>query len=270
MSDPLCWPAPLTFGERDKQPLLLLHGFMGSGRDWQKLAAELAAEFFCICPDLPGHGQNLADSYEWNMDNCLQALLNMLDEMAIPAVHLLGYSMGGRLALYLAIHASRRFRSVVLESASPGLEKREGRRERMMNDQLLAAKIKRLGMTQFINEWYQLPLFASLAMHEDLPEMKARRVKNRPKALAKSLAEMGTGAQPSLWPKLADNKLPLLLLVGEKDRKFVSIAKKMAVMGNQIIVREIAGCGHNIHFENPAAFLQETRTFFDINSQEES
>ena len=136
--------------------------------------------------------------------------------------------MGGRLALYLAIHYPKYFSRIILESASPGLKTAEERRSRRRLDHKLANQLEETNFRQFLTNWYNLPLFHTLKNHPQFQDLLKQRLNNRSEFLAKSLREMGTGQQPPLWNHLTKNKIPLLLVVGEKDAKFRAIADEMA------------------------------------------
>ena len=125
----------LATGDPSHPPLLLLHGFMGSSQDFAALLPSLAKHFYCILPDLPGHGETLTITGFYTFEHTAQALLALLDHLGISQSHLLGYSMGGRLALYLVCYFPERFRRVVLESASPGLKTVNERQERVKKDE---------------------------------------------------------------------------------------------------------------------------------------
>jgi len=168
--------------------------------------------------------------------------------------------MGGRLALYLALHYPERFTRIVLESASPGLLSASERAERREHDRALAEKLAGTDLAEFLAEWYANPLFESMKKDERSHAMLERRLRNDAAGLAKSLLFMGTGTQPSLWGELESNKIPLLLLAGEFDVKFKRIAERMKESCPHSEVKIAPGCGHNIHFENPelfAAILEE-------------
>ncbi|MFW6070707.1 MAG: 2-succinyl-6-hydroxy-2,4-cyclohexadiene-1-carboxylate synthase, partial [bacterium] len=217
-------------------PLVLLHGFTGSSDNWAGLMEALSADYTLIAPDLPGHGQTTdgdplpEDAY--TMPAVARDLDALLQHLGLPSTHLLGYSMGGRLALYLALQQPERWRTLILESASPGLRDATAREERVARDEALAQFVEREGIEAFVDRWEALPLFAS---QQQLPDgvrraHRAGRLRNRPDGLARSLRRMGTGVQPSLWERLPDLTLPTLLVAGDLDHKFVGIARQMAAL----------------------------------------
>lgn len=253
---------------QQKQPLVLLHGFTGSSANWREISTQLETPArWLIVPDLPGHGQSDApvDPERYTIEHCradLLALLQTLDIQAGKAI-LLGYSMGGRIALYTAL--SGFFRALILESASPGLADPAEREQRRQQDNALAERIEREGVRDFVDAWERLPLFASqqrlplekqAALHE-------QRLANRAIGLANSLRGVGTGAQPALHACLSMLTLPTLIVAGELDGKFCRIARQMAEHIPHPELRIVADAGHTIHLEQPETFVSLARTFCD-------
>lgn len=256
-------------------PLLLLHGFSGSSQSWADHVPLLAQQFCVITLDLLGHGKtdSPTDPARYSMENVAADVTAVLRQLPIvngqsSMVNLLGYSMGGRLALYLAMHYPQLFRALILESASPGLETETERSARQASDHALAAQIEQDGIASFVSKWEALPLWASQQQlaPEKRAALRAQRLGNNPTGLANSLRGMGTGAQPSLWPHLPQLTLPVLLLAGELDEKFVSISRKMHRLLPNSQCNIVAGAGHAVHLERPLPFQQAIFTFCS-NSQ---
>ncbi|MBW4577071.1 MAG: 2-succinyl-6-hydroxy-2,4-cyclohexadiene-1-carboxylate synthase [Aphanothece sp. CMT-3BRIN-NPC111] len=250
-------------GSSDNQPLLLLHGFMGSSDDFKNAMALLADQFYCIAIDLPGHGktQVLGGEECYTMPNTAQALIYLLDQLNIEKSYLLGYSMGGRLALYLTLHFPDRFRKVVIESASPGLNTIEEKVLRLQADAQLAKKLATGDFYSFLVNWYNQPIFKYLKTHPKFEYLIESRLASNPLELAKSLCQMGTGSQPSLWEQLEYNEIPLLLLVGEYDDKFKNINEEIARSCIVAELKIVKDCGHNIHFENINVWIRYVAEF---------
>lgn len=246
-------------------PLLMLHGFTGSSENWQGVANALAAQNKLIMPDLLGHGRTdaPAEPERYQMEQAAADLAALLDHMDIKQTNVLGYSMGGRLALYFAIHYPQRVHSLVLESSSPGLATAAERAERQARDNALATRIETEGIDKFVTFWESLPLWDS---QQVLPsavrsELRERRLKNRPEGLANSLRGMGTGVQPSLWEDLAQLPHPTLLLTGLRDHKFVDINQQMSKQIPTAALHIISHAGHTIHLERPQLYTQTVLTF---------
>ena len=248
-------------GKRELPVVLFLHGFLGSSADFTTAIAPLASHFYCLAVDLPGHGKTVMDGEDelYTMPQTARAIVIWLDELHVSRCFLVGYSMGGRLALYLALHFPQRFPKVVLESASPGLKTPAERVARLQHDDALADRLE-ADFPSFLDYWYSQPLFYALRHHPEFLRVKEQRSRNRPDALAKSLRYLSTGRQPSLWALLQQAQ-PLLLLVGEDDRKFCTINQAMADCSPAIQLNILSGCGHVIHFEKPEAFIKAVQAF---------
>ena len=247
------------------EPLLLLHGFSGDSATWHGLARRLPGRFQVLALDILGHGRSDSPSEvaSYQMDAVAADVVNLLDQATSAPTHLLGYSMGGRLALYLALRYPGRFRSLALESASPGLSDATARAERRRQDNELADAIETEGIEWFVDNWERLPLWQSQSRLPKavLASQRRQRLTNNPKGLANSLRGLGAGAQQSLWPELPSLNLPTLLCVGELDPKFRQINGAMAALIPAAKLITVAAAGHNIHLENPGAFCRALRSF---------
>jgi 2-succinyl-6-hydroxy-2,4-cyclohexadiene-1-carboxylate synthase len=246
--------------------LVLLHGFTGRAANWEPLFAALALPGMrIIALDMLGHGQSSApeDPARYTMQYCQSDILAVLTELGVVpgTAILLGYSMGGRIALYTAF--SYFFRALVLESASPGIADPVEREQRRRSDTILAASIERDGIATFVEHWEQLPLFASQSSLpiETRQDQQRQRLSNRAKGLANSLRGVGTGEQPSLYDQLPALALPVLLIAGELDAKFCSIARQMEQQLPDATLHIVPGAGHTVHLEQPDLFVQLVKQF---------
>lgn len=234
-------------------PVVMLHGFTGSTRTWRPLMSTIGQAFRCIAIDLPGHGQSEApqEADRYRMERIAVDLTGLLKQLAAAPAHWLGYSMGGRLALYIACRHPELVRSMVLESASAGLREPSEREARIAQDTVLANRIENEGIPRFADYWQSIPLFDT---QKHLPEkaqaaMRQQRLSNSASGLANSLRGMGTGAQPELWSELGNLAMPMMLIAGEKDAKFVSINRQMAAAIPHARLEIVAGSGHAVHLE---------------------
>jgi 2-succinyl-6-hydroxy-2,4-cyclohexadiene-1-carboxylate synthase len=250
-------------GDPGRPAILFLHGFLGASDEFDALAAGLADAFYCIGVDLPGHGATRVDGglRRYRMADTARALSGLLAALGRAEAALVGYSMGGRLALYLAVRFPALFPRAVLIAASPGLATSAERAARRAQDRRLAEVLERDGLDPFLARWYDQPLFATLKAHPTFPQVLARRRRNDPAGLARSLRQLGTGSQPSLWPHLARIQVPLLLLVGAQDAKFVAINTEIAARCPRARLVTIPGCGHAVHLEAPDRVAAEIRRF---------
>jgi 2-succinyl-6-hydroxy-2,4-cyclohexadiene-1-carboxylate synthase len=246
-------------------PLVLLHGFTGSTLNWRSLIEELSWSYTTIGIDLLGHGRSDAplDPQCYTMDRAATDLARLIQVLTACPVNLLGYSMGGRLALYLTRHYPELITSLVLESASPGLADPWARQQRRDSDELLAQRIEREGIPAFVDYWEKIPLFAS---QQSLPaasceQLRSQRLQNRAHGLANSLRGMGTGQQPSLWDDLTTIRQPTLLLAGASDAKYIEIARQMRERMPHARLQIIPDAGHAVHLEAPQAFEIQVMMF---------
>jgi 2-succinyl-6-hydroxy-2,4-cyclohexadiene-1-carboxylate synthase len=239
-------------------PLLLLHGFTGSAATWANHLPALTGRATTIAVDLIGHGASdaLADAARYTMSHCIVDLLAVLDRLGVERTGVLGYSMGARVALHLALAAPERVAGLVLESGSPGLAGEPERSARRASDEALAATIERDGVQAFVVRWEQLPLFASQTTlpAEVRSALRRQRLRNSAQGLAHSLRGMGTGAQASLWSRLGAIHAPALLIVGALDEKFCRIGRAMAAAMPRACLAVVPGAGHAVHVEQPDEF----------------
>lgn len=247
------------------EPVILLHGFTGDHTTWKSLFPYLTHSFQVIAVDLVGHGRTDApDDCKWyDMSEVASQIIKLMDKLNIEQAHLLGYSMGGRLAISIAMLYPNRVKSLLLESTSPGIKTAKGREERIQQDELLAEKILTEGIKKFVYYWEQISLFSTQAY---LPEnirqqIRSQRLKNSEIGLANSLKGMGTGRQPSWWDRLHEIKQPTLLMCGELDEKFCHIADEMKELLPYAHLEKVKGVGHTIHVEEPSKFGTIVRDF---------
>ena len=243
--------------------LLFLHGFLGSKADWNPTINTLKNDFCCLAVDLPGHGATtVADDSLYRIENVALALTELVGELGLSQPQAVGYSMGGRLALYLAVNHADSFRGFVIESASPGLKTAEERQARVEHDEALAQKLMSVNLADFVTDWYNQPIFETLRNDPRLLEKTVKlRSANNPAGLARSLRHMGTGTQPSLWERLHAIAQPLLLLAGELDTKYTAIQRELADLCPAAQMRIISNCGHNLHLERPAEYIETIKPF---------
>jgi len=244
--------------------MLLLHGFTGSGRSWPTPLIEglISRARTPTLLDLPGHGRWAGDTAEehFTLRAVLEAIAAAQGGEPGPVI---GYSMGGRLALAYAAAYPGNVTHLVLESASPGLATGEERATRRAADEVLARGLEEEGIEPFVQRWEALPLFESQGAlpPEVRAAQRARRLANDPRSLAAALRGLGTGALPSYWEALDEIRTPTLLLVGELDAKFVGIARAMARALPDAELVVVPRTGHAVHLERPDAWLSAVLEF---------
>lgn len=215
-----------------------------------------------ILVDLPGHGRHVGETNpaRFTLDAVERELLPLTED---GPVDLVGYSMGGRVALGFTARHPDRVRRLVLESASPGLATEAERAARRRDDESMADWIEHTGIKAFVARWEALPLFESQkALPTGVREaQRARRWMNHPNSLAASLRGMGTGALPSFWGSLPGLRVPVLLMTGAHDEKFADIARRMAGELHNARLEIVAGSGHAVHLERPGAWVELVTDF---------
>jgi 2-succinyl-6-hydroxy-2,4-cyclohexadiene-1-carboxylate synthase len=230
--------------------VVLLHGFTHTGASWDPVVAALGERYRALAPDIRGHGE------AWNRAPAtLGAVLDDLAAIAPGRFTLVGYSMGGRIALHAALALPERIHRLVLIGASPGLADRAEREARRDADERLADSVEQMTIEEFARRWARTPVLAgqppavAAAIHAD-------RLRNRPAGLARALRGLGTGALPPLWERLAEVSMPVALVVGERDQKFKAIAAEMAAGLPRVKVQAVPGAGHAVHLEAPVAVAE--------------
>lgn len=243
---------------------------MGTGADWEPVARTLAARFHCLAVDWPGHGQTPLSTAQgigyaqWN------AVLNdTLTAHGLPAVTLIGYSMGGRLALDFALRYPHRVQTLALISANPGIGDPAQRAARRCWDADNARRLREDGLPAFLQYWYNLPLFASLdAVPGRKPAVIARRSGQDAKTLAQIITTISPGTQPSLWPHLSALKIPVLAVYGQLDEKYQNLTREMSRRHPHIRTVGVPQAGHAVHVEQPEALTKIIANFLGDASHE--
>jgi 2-succinyl-6-hydroxy-2,4-cyclohexadiene-1-carboxylate synthase len=230
------------------EPIVLLHGFSGTHRTWDRVIALLDGERYRpLALDLRGHGA-ARDARPIGFAECIGDVL-----AATPGrFALAGYSMGGRLALQVALAAPERVSRLVLVGATAGIEDDAERAERRASDEALAARVAQGSIEDFVATWRDQPLFAGdPAWVAEDARVDQRR--NDPAALAAVLRGLGTGAMTPLWDRLGELTMPVVLVVGERDAKFRALAERMAARLPHARTVVAPGAGHAAHLEAPDA-----------------
>jgi 2-succinyl-6-hydroxy-2,4-cyclohexadiene-1-carboxylate synthase len=231
---------------------VLIHGFTQSAQSWGTIGATLAEEHTVIALDAPGHGQ----SAEVQAD--LPTGADFMARVGGEAAWV-GYSMGGRYALHVALRHPGLVRRLVLVSATGGLDDPHDRAVRRQADEALAVKVETEGVPAFVAWWLQRPLFATLP-----PEAAAldSRLGGTAAGLAGSLRLAGTGTQEPLWPELARLEMPVLVVAGSEDRAYLGHGRRLAAgVGSNATLAVVPGAGHACHLERPDAFVEIIRAF---------
>ncbi|MFC0309328.1 2-succinyl-6-hydroxy-2,4-cyclohexadiene-1-carboxylate synthase [Gallibacterium trehalosifermentans] len=240
------------------QNLIFLHGFLGSRHDWQVVIHHLP-NTCCFCLDLPGHGENhqlaitnFTDAAEW---------LSQQIESAVgeQPYHLIGYSLGGRLAAYFATQTDfpiHNLHKVCLEGANLGLTSQLEREQRWQNDLHWAIRFSQEPIEHVLADWYQQVVFADLT-HEQRQALIQLRRHNSPIGLSQMLQATSLAKQPNLWAIIQAQPERFYYFCGENDLKFRQLAEK-----HQLNLTLICKVGHNAHIHQPAEFAQQLAALF--------
>jgi 2-succinyl-6-hydroxy-2,4-cyclohexadiene-1-carboxylate synthase len=248
------WRAVRLHGERSGggPRLVMLHGFGQTCRCWGPLATDLARDHEVMRLDAPGHGGSS------HVRASLSETAALVAATAGPGGYL-GYSMGARMALHVALERPDLVHRLVLIGGTPGIEDPGDRAARHRRDRDLAQRIRQRGVDAFVHEWLEQPMFAGLPAHVRFDD---ERRANTAEGLANSLELAGTGAQASLWPDLGKLDMPVLLIAGEADHHYAAVAERMArAIGANAEAVRIPDAGHAAHLEQPESFIAALRAW---------
>ncbi|HSG79033.1 MAG TPA: alpha/beta fold hydrolase [Acidimicrobiia bacterium] len=228
--------------------VLALHGFTQRGSTWDEVAAFDGDTW--IAPDLPGHGGEPATSW----DATVESLGARLHDLERPRV-LVGYSMGGRLALGVVLHRPELVDALVVVSATPGIRSVDDRRRRAESDAALGERIRSIGVEAFVDEWIAAPMFSGLAARGRswLAADRSTRVGSSAEGLAGALVELGQGTMPWLGPRVRHIVAPATFVAGSEDARYAATARRMARAAPRGRVWMVPACGHAVVGEDPRA-----------------
>ena len=237
--------------------MVFAHGFTQTARSWDRmrsLLAERLPSVDTVAVDLPGHGDSPAPP-----DGDLWA---SADEIVATGGHAtyVGYSMGGRVALHVALAHPQLVEGLVLIGATAGIDDADEREARRAADEQLAAHIEDVGVATFLDEWLANPLFAGL---DEVAAGRDDRLRNTPERLAASLRATGTGTQTPLWDRLGEITVPALVLVGADDAKFTALGERLVARLPDATIEVIPGAGHSVHLEAPTATADAIAAWYE-------
>lgn len=233
--------------------VVLLHGFAGDVHAWDAVVASMPAHLAICAVCLPGHHPDVPAQPDF--ERTCSAMMTVLAPLNQTPMHLVGYSLGARLALALALRSGAMWASVTLIGGHVGLEDPTARQHRRENDDRWRAMLYDEGIKAFVESWEAQPIFAPQA---HLPRVvreaqRARRLQHDPNALADSLNSTGLAVMPNLWPMLRHNTVPMRFVVGDADRKFRVIVERAQPITPKASLHLLTDCGHNPLLEAPGA-----------------
>ncbi len=256
------------WGDASAPPLILLHGFSQSSATWEKVAANLAEQRHIIAPDLIGHGQSERpnDETAYEMGAVIEWLDALTTSRGAKKVDLLGYSMGGRLALNYACTHPDHIASLVLESTGLGTNDQHQQEQMLKRDQDSIIKLTQQGIEAFMDEWESLPIFRSqVALPLDIRcQLRRERLNNDPTAMALTIKGIGQHKMPDLTAKIHHLPISILYIAGTQDQKYANIAEQLKQ--NPSIKCTLIDAGHNTHLESPKEFCDVVSAFLSRSS----
>ena len=252
-------PAEVTLAYQDEgtgPAVLVLHGFTGTGHSMEAVSGPLRVQNRVIVPDLIGHGQSDAPDHvdPYRTQAVVSQLTALLDHLDVDEVAIVGYSLGGRVALSLACAIPARISRLVLIASTGGIEDDSLRHQRRAADEALADSLDAEGIGAFVDHWEALPIFASQqALSPGVQaDIRSTRLGQRTHGLANSLRGIGAGSMPHLWANLVPVSAPTMLIAGELDERYVAFGRRLAAVLSNGRLRVIPGVGHAVHVEAPA------------------
>jgi 2-succinyl-6-hydroxy-2,4-cyclohexadiene-1-carboxylate synthase len=238
-------------------PLVLLHGFTGSADSWAAVRDGLPRRRI-LAPALIGHDGSAGPASVGSFDDELDRLARLVREQGDDGGHVVGYSMGGRVALGLLIRHAGLFSGATLIGASPGLATAAERRDRARQDEERARLLEARGLPTFVAAWEAVPVLAMgrRVPPEALARQRRIRLSHDPHGLARALRVLGLAAMPDYRPALGDIQVPVRLAVGALDARFVALAREMAERLPRRELHIVEEAGHNILLERPAEIVR--------------
>ncbi len=231
------------------RPIVLLHGFTGSPSSWWRVIEALGAPLVLV-PALLGHGGRHDAAAVRGFDEELDRLALLIRAASAGPAHIAGYSLGARLALGLVLRHPELFASASLIGVHPGLSHPTERMARRLIDEAWCDLLQRDGLGAFVDAWEAQPIFFGQS-----PEQRAAqreiRLSHSASGLIRSLRATGLGVMPCLEGALGRAEIPIDLLVGERDSKFVALAESVASSLPRPRLELVSGAGHNLLIERP-------------------
>ncbi len=244
------------YGDKAKPALVMLHGFLGNQADWQSIVVHLTEHFYCVCVDLPGHGQSPTISLLTpGFEQIAEQIQIAIDALAIEKYHLLGYSLGGRIALHLARDHADKLLSLCVESCHPGLDSAEEKLLRGKSDLDWSHKLASLPIDEFLSLWYQQGVFAELSI-EARQQLINKRSHNNQAGLLSIYLASSLAEQTNLWDLPNLIKITCHYIVGRHDSKFLALATRWQQVA-PINVHAVELAGHNVHLAAPIDYSRK-------------
>jgi 2-succinyl-6-hydroxy-2,4-cyclohexadiene-1-carboxylate synthase len=249
-------------GQGSGTPVVCLHGFMGSAEEWDFFAESLH-DRMVLAIDLPGHGSSLKlPESAYSIEGAGRSVVETLGRKGIKRCHLVGYSMGGRVALWMALSRPEILESLVLISASPGIERSAERIRRVEVDDERAEALRNEPLESFLDAWYRQAVFSALDVDARASRVR-RALENDPTELARAVSGMSPGRMPYLGGNLTAISIPLLYISGAADEPYVRIGARIEAEVTTARHVSVPDVGHDVHRERPQQVAELLRTHID-------
>ncbi|WP_411993139.1 2-succinyl-6-hydroxy-2,4-cyclohexadiene-1-carboxylate synthase [Agarivorans sp. DSG3-1] len=258
-----------VYGQNQHPCLVFLHGFLGCGSDWQKVITELSEHYYCVTIDIPGHGMSASERLKPRgaFKDFSHQLSACLKRLKISQYQLIGYSLGGRLALHHALLAPKGLQTLIIESAHTGLSDDDARQQRLVHDNRWADRWLKDPINQLLSDWYQQTVFANLSAEQRQQLIQKRQQQDR-QGIAAALRACSIGLQADLSKQLGQLKMPLDFIGGSLDNKYQLLARQLQQDYPRLRWHSIDKAGHNCHFEQPTLFLQQLSSVLNNHREE--
>lgn len=232
----------------DAPPVLFLHGLMGTPDSWQPIAERLSYPGRLAAEHLPGHGPE--PRHHATFDSACEALATRVQS---ERPHVVGYSLGGRLALSLACRFPHCVRSVFAVGAHPGIDDSKERLERQNWETSLSDTLVSEGLQRLVEDWERLPMWGTQSRLSKavLARQKDGRLSHNARSIAWAIQTLGTGSMPALWPDLETLQIPVTVVAGTEDQKLSQLNRRVLASSARVTLEQVQGVGHNVGLEAP-------------------
>jgi 2-succinyl-6-hydroxy-2,4-cyclohexadiene-1-carboxylate synthase len=251
--------------ESSDDSAFFLHGFTGGAADWVPVVSLLSKKYNYYLVDLVGHGKSDSpkEKYYYFIDSIVKQLKEIITSISNNKIVLVGYSMGGRIALNYALQIRSLLKGLILESATWGINEENLRKERILQDEKLAEFIDNNPIDKFIDYWMNKDLFNTQKRfsNEKLSQIRKHKLENNKTGLSNTLRCSGTGSMKPLYNNLKDIPVRTMLISGELDTRYTDINDQMVKLFTNAEHKIIKNAGHNTHFEEPNRFIDEINKF---------
>ncbi len=238
-----------TLGSRENPHLFFFHGFLGTKEDFLPMMKDLSSDFFCVSIDLPGHGDS-----PWKED-IFSSLIQTVRSFSSEAHFFIGYSLGGRILLHLKEKYPSLFPYAAILSSHPGLSIQKRKTERKQEEEKWIEKLRSSKIEDFVDAWYQAPLFASFRKSPHFSTTLERRYKQNPLFLIKMLEKMSLAKQTFPSRKTLSSSY---FLFGDEDTKYASL---YSTLPSYVRVESLSHTGHALHLERPSECAEKIKTW---------